>query len=437
MDGWTIAFLVSYDERKLKEPPGNNKDLKSRWETLEPGKYSLNQIVLFLGSAPLASIDESKCSYPGMPQGDIGLTYFRIFLEWNLKDLQKNPGALTIGYTIKKEVPGGEDKAPTYPPTKVKYQNYRYEMCSDTAKEINDKPVPPDARNAFLFVEMTGENVEFPKEKFEKKGNLIIQQMPGSLAFSKSLFVNKYLLGNAFVDYNMSMLDTLNAMLGWIQKSYRKPGPWTLTDKSRDEVVPETKWTSSDKGGTLSWTGRQYLEVKGPLKYWGNETNSTFTSNLECVPRGNEIKLNGTMHVEWKSWDLPTFGNNTYHYTEAEIELELVFTLTSVDNGVLNVTVKQDLKKCRCRDGDDKSVPGWLNWLLGPSNTDLANEMKNNITEKVKTTKIGDTLADKINKQQYFVFPGSGTFLYKNLTFSDACDVLIELNYIQKDLEKG
>jgi hypothetical protein len=45
-------------------------------------------------------------------------------------------------------------------------------------------------------------------------------------------------------------------------------------------------------------------------------------------------------------------------------------------------------------------------------------------------------LGERINNQQQFVLPGSKQFIYKNPLFSDAADLLVRLEYQQKDLVK-
>ena len=78
----------------------------------------------------------------------------------------------------------------------------------------------------------------------------------------------------------------------------------------------------------------------------------------------------------------------------------------------------------------------FLEWLCGPSNTELADKMTAELQDVVKVKHIGDALAERINKQQQFILPGGGTFEFKDQIFSDRGDLLARLEYKQMDLQK-
>ncbi|KAI0206175.1 hypothetical protein F4808DRAFT_409172 [Astrocystis sublimbata] len=445
LDGWKVAFDVRFDEKKLAAPPAGNPALESKWKSLEPGKYSLNQIVIFLGSAPLSSLDWERSNLPDLKKDDpmfpMKEMFFKMYMGKYLAELQKRPELLTLGYAIKREAPDEDALNPTYPPTSVKYQNYRYQRCTDTSDTIDGQPVTPEARNAFLFLEMTGGD-GFPREKLDRKGNIIVGNMPGGLVLGRQLFMEKYLVGSAFPDYHSNMIDTANTLFDWLRDKWMttERKDWWLTDKSRDETVNNLSWTmaADGKSASVDWKDKM-RESTNSFWYgrYGQELESTYKATLSPVSRTNEITVTTGITLKYHNWNQPPGASTTDHYIEAEISLKLSFRLVEVkDNGLLHVEVKEDIETCRCRDSEDKSTPGWLEWALGPSNTKLADKLSEELRNVVTTRHIGDVLGTRINNQQQFVLPGSKQFFYKDPVFSDACDLLVRLEYQQKDLAK-
>jgi hypothetical protein len=436
---------VHFDEKKLQAPPPGNPALESKWKKLEPGKYSLNQIVMFLGSAPLSSLNLKETKLPGLDPNSPGFPmkklFFDMFITMYLTKLQAHPDALTLGYVIKKESAEKDERNPTYPPTSVKYQNYRYQPCKDTNATIDGKPVAPGARNAFLFVEMTNNN-PFPREKLERKGNIIVGNMPGGLVLGKQLFVQKYLVGTAFKDFNTNMLDTANQLFTWVrnESGYTGAKQWWLTNGSRDEAVSKAKWSLAGDGKRASaeWVGIMHRQYRDNSPF-GETLRTEYHAGMDPKPRTNGIEVDARLHLFYHEIIPVQTMSGQYtgveHFVEAEVFFKLVFRLVEVhDDGLLGVEVTQTINTCRCRAADNKDRVAWAEWLLGPSNANFADEL----TEKLRgvVTPVGDVLATYINKQQQFVFPGSKTFFYKDPMFSDACDLLVRLEYQQKDLNK-
>jgi hypothetical protein len=441
----------------LNAPPAGNPALESKWNSLEPGKYSLNQIIIFLGSSPLSSLDWERSELPGLKKDDPMLpmkeTFFKMYMTRYLADLQKRPDLLTLGYAIKKETQDADAldpisvKYPTYPPTSVKYQNYRFQTCTDTLDIIDDKPVGAAARDAFLFLEMTGD-APFPREKLERKGNIIVGNMPGALVLGRQLFMDKYLLDSAFKDYHGNMIDTMNALFEWLRDKYMTTDKkdWWLTNGTRNATVESLAWKKADDGksASIDWKGNMR---ESPNSFWhtlwygnyGQELKSSYKATLYPKQRTNEIAVTTDIKLDYETWNQPPGGRSEKkcHYIEAEISLTLSFKLVEVQsNGLLYVDVDEKITTCRCRDSDDKSTPGFMEWLLGPSNTDLADKLSADLRKLVTTRHIGNVLGERINNQQQFVLPGSKQFIYKNPLFSDAADLLVRLEYQQKDLVK-
>lgn len=447
LDGWKVAFDVRFDEKKLNAPPAGNPALESKWKSLEPGKYSLNQIIIFLGSSPLSSLDWDKSELPNLKKDDpmfpMKEMFFKMYMSSYLANLQKRPDLLTLGYAIKKETPDADALNPTYPPTSVKYQNYRFQRCTDTADAIDGKPVGATARDAFLFLEMTG-GAPFPREKLERKGNIIVGNMPGALVLGRQLFMDKYLLDSAFKEYHSNMIDTTNALFDWLRDKYvtTNKKDWWLTNGTRDETIRALSWKKTDDGKSASIDWKDKMR-ESTNSFWygqyGQELESSYKATISPKQRTNEIAVTTDIKLNYHTWNQPPGGRSERksHYIEAEISLTLSFKLVEVQsNSLLYVEVKEEISTCRCRDSDDKTTPGWLEWLLGPSNTDLADKLSTELSNIVTIRHIGDVLGDRINNQQQFVLPGSKQFFYKNPLFSDAADLLLRLEYQQKDLVK-
>ena len=265
--------------------------------------------------------------------------------------------------------------------------------------------------------------------------------MPGALAISKSFFMDKYLVETAFNNFDMSMVDTMNEMLQWIQDSWRREKGWLLTDKPRDQAVPETNWQLDPSGAKLTWSGLHSQSVSG---YYGHDAKSTLLTSLTCVPRINQIKLEVYIYMDWYSYNQPIGSHGpegepaimTNHNNGADIKLNLTLFLISIVKGLLSVTTKEELEFARCRNDHDKSTLKFLEWLCGPSNTELADKMTAQLQDVAKMKHIGDVLAERINKQRQYVFPGGGTFEFNDPVFSDRGGLLTRLKYKQMDLQK-
>lgn len=435
IDGWKVPFFVAYDEETLAKPPdSSHPDLKSKWAELEPGKYSLSRIIMFLGSAPLSSLDWDHAHSPGLskdsdPDG-MKEMFFHMFLKAYLTRLQKDPDALTLGYTIKETAPDPTDKAPTFPPTAVKIQNYRYQPCSDTQETINGKAVPPNSRNAFVFLEMTGKS-DFPSNELQAKGNLIIGDMPGALVFNRELFFKKYLVENALSNVNVSFLDMANDLMKWVDDG-GWGSDWLLTNGSRDEAVPDVKWTIDGSKAKLSWKGSKSFSSIGIYR----STDTSLETELSTQPRANKITLTSKMKLgSSTSVSSGHVGGGGYNKgTDGAVNLTIEFIILADEDGTLHVQSEEKIDLVSADDSRDGSI---IKLIFGKQSHDVGDFIKGKLQDVVRTKHIGDAIARDLNEKRQLVFPGSGTFSYKDPKFSDAGDLLITLDLVGKDIEKG
>ncbi|CCC14343.1 hypothetical protein SMACR_08930 [Sordaria macrospora] len=436
IDGWKVPFFVAYDEQTLAKPPdSSHPDLKSKWAKLEPGKYSLSRIIMFLGSAPLSSIDWDRASCPGLSKDNdpygMKLVCFKMFLGAYLSTLQKDPDALTLGYTIKEAAPDPTDKAPTFPPTAVKIQNYRYQPCSDTQQAINGITVPPNSRDAFVFMEMTG-GADMPHDELQRKGNLIIGNMSGALVFSKELFFNKYLVENALSTVNVSFLDMANDLMKWVDGG-NWDSDWLLTNGSREEALPDVKWTIDESKAKLSWKGQKSYNGLSMHR----STDSSLETELTTQPRANKIIITSKMKLG-SSMSVHSMGGHGgaggyYKGTDGVVNLTIEFVILADEDGTLHVQPEEKIDLVSADDSRDASL---INLIFGKENHQVGDFIKGKLHDVVRTKHIGDAIAADLNEKKQLVFPGSGTFSYKDPKFSDAGDLLITLDLVGKDIEK-
>ncbi|KAK3494171.1 uncharacterized protein B0T23DRAFT_411381 [Neurospora hispaniola] len=434
IDGWKVPFFVTYDEKTLAKPPdSSHPDLKSKWAKLEPGKYSLSRIIMFLGSAPLSSLDWDHAHCPGLSQENdpygMKKMFFRMFLEAYLSSLQKNPDALTLGYMIKEAAPDPTDKAPTFSPTAVKIQNYKYQPCSDTQQTINGKAIPPNSRDAFVFMEMTG-GADIPRDELQRKGNLIIGDMPGALVFSKELFFNKYLVENALSSVNVSFFDMANDLMKWVDGT-RWESDWLLTNGSRAEAIPAAKWTIDGSKAKLSWKGSKSYSGWNILR----STDTSIDTELSTEPRANKITLTSKMKLgASETISSGMRGAPPYHKgTDGEVHLTIEFIISADEDGTLHVEPKEKIDLVSASDSRDADI---IKLILGKQSHEVSDFIKGKLQDVVRTKHIGDAIAADLNEKKQLVFPGSGTFSYKDPKFSDAGDLLITLDLVGKEIEK-
>ncbi|KAK3334407.1 hypothetical protein B0H65DRAFT_481737 [Neurospora tetraspora] len=432
IDGWKVPFFVAYDEETLAKPPdSSHPDLKSKWAELEPGKYSLSRIIMFLGSAPLSSLDWDHAHSPGLSKDsdpdDMKVMFFKMFLTAYLKRLQKDPDALTLGYTIKEAAPDPTDKAPTFPPTAVKIQNYRYQPCSDTQQTINGKAIPPNSRDAFVFMEMTGGS-DFPRDELQRKGNLIIGDMPGALVFNRELFFKKYLVENALSTVNVSFLDMANDLMKWVDGG-RWESDWLLTNGSRAEAIPDAKWTIDGSKAKLSWKGNKWFSSIGVHR----STDSSLETELSTQPRTNKITLTSKMKLGSSMTVVAGRGPGYNRGTDGEVHLTIEFVILADEDGTLHVQPEEKIDYVGAEDSRDASL---IKLIFGKPSTEVGDFIKGKLKDVVRTKHIGDAIAADLNEKKQLVFPGSGTFSYKDPKFSDGGDLLITLDLVGKDIER-
>ncbi|KHE84353.1 hypothetical protein GE21DRAFT_1208892 [Neurospora crassa] len=434
IDGWKVPFLVSYGEETLAKPPdSSHPDLKSKWAKLEPGKYSLSRIIMVLGLGARSSLDWDRAHCPGLSQESdpygMKKMFFKMFLEAYLSSLQKDPHALTLGYTIKEAAPDPTDKAPTFSPTAVKIQNYKYQPCSDTQQTVNGKAIPPNSRDAFVFMEMTG-GADVPHDELQRKGNLIIGDMPGALVFSKELFFNKYLVENALSSVNVSFFDMANDLMKWVDGT-RWESDWLLTNGSRPEAIPVAKWTIDGSKAKLSWKGRKSHSG------WNfrRSTDTSIDTELSTEPRANKITLTSKMKLEASETAFSGMrGAPPYHKgTDGEVHLTIEFIILADEDGTLHVEPKEKIDLVSASDSRDADI---IKLILGKQSHEVSDFIKGRLQNVVRTKHIGDAIAADLNEKKQLVFPGSGTFSYKDPKFSDAGDLLITLDLVGKEIEK-
>ncbi|KAK3484768.1 hypothetical protein B0T13DRAFT_485045 [Neurospora crassa] len=417
---------VQGDQDAGQAPDSSHPDLKSKWAKLEPGKYSLSRIIMFLGSAPLSSLDWDHAHCPVLSQENdpygMKKMFFRMFLEAYLSSLQKNPDALTLGYTIKEAAPDPTDKAPTFSPTAVRIQNYKYQPCSDTQQTINGKAIPPNSRDAFVFMEMTG-GADIPHDELQRKGNLIIGDMPGALVFSKELFFNKYLVENALSSVNVRFFDMANDLMKWVDGG-GWDSDWLLTNGSRAEAIPAAKWTIDGSKAKLSWKGRKTFKDA----FLFCSTDSSLETELTTQPRTNKITL--TLKMKLSSWRSSKGASGG---ADGTVHVTIDFVIFADEDGTLHVQPEEKIDLVSAESSVDSNL---IKWIFGKESNKVGDFIKRKLEKVVETKHIGDTIAAHLNEQKQFVFPGSGTFSYKDTKFSDGGDLLVTLDLVGKDIHK-
>lgn len=110
----------------------------------------------------------------------------------------KDEKLTTLGYAISTNKPQGVNPSgPTFPPTSLKRQHYRYLAPGKTQSEVG---LEKGGNNMLLYLEMT-QNRPFPRDQIlEYSGNFCAAGMEATTCISRDNFWDAYLLRNTALD---------------------------------------------------------------------------------------------------------------------------------------------------------------------------------------------------------------------------------------------
>ena len=198
VDGWSLAFTVSFTEHDLTDPK-IKEEVQKRISILKPGQYSLTQILISFSAAPLATVDWTSSRLEGLTpdteKSKGSIFYFKAYME-KYMELRKTGPYSVLGYAIKVPDVIHDIPAPSFPPTGVRCRTQTYSPHTLPQSSPQFDPLRRcTALDVFMFLEMT-EGRSFPDKPYKPKtaANWTVATMPASLTLSKRIFWTRYLI---------------------------------------------------------------------------------------------------------------------------------------------------------------------------------------------------------------------------------------------------
>lgn len=431
MNKWTIAFTVNLSLEQLNNvPPDISKKIQV------PGSYSVRQLLLDFTTANVTQFNQTLTKIPGLNQqtDTAAFTTLQNFIQVYVNQ-QSVKGNSILGYAVTVDNPTGDTAAVTFPPTSVLYQTMPYHTNGNP-----DEPVTPadQGRSAIIFLEMTGHQ-PFPQNPLTWTGNWLVGDMAGAMAICKSNFWDAYFIKAIQNSTTIAhFADVVNMASYWITgDDFGSQTEWKLTSPDvKDQTLSSVKWNQTDStnyaapfSGKYNWSRHQF----GGMQY-DYYLESSITCYVGWAPGSSSIILRPTATLSIGETTTSPHGGMAVFHNTLNINIVYNLTLQSVDDGTLEIVVAQDTTKqsVTCT-AYQSGMAGWFskdgklyeNEAYTKSVADSVNSKLQNLSD------VTTSIKDALNQQKNFVFPGSGTFLYKHAAFNAEGDLLVELNYNQ------
>lgn len=450
-EGWTLAFFVNFGLQKCERMPDEIKTT-----VMNPGSYSIEQLVIIFGTADLIDFNWTQSRFPGLDeptaQLDVKTKMSDFVNKWlmSLKTAAPGKSHNVLGYSLKLDVSGNESRKQllekignvpaSFPPIKVQFQTIANKPSAGA------KGDPADPYNAFLFTEMCGipGNTTprgLPQNDLQWSGNWFYGAVGGSLAMSSTIFLKEFvgkLVEPMHKDYS-AFANTLAKRQTWdaeyriarVKKDVQFLGDWTqgewravgnqwMLESTATATHTEIPW--QEKGESFTVQVIMQAKMTSVLKPMPGTGIFHIHQTLQIVTKwsnfSNQYAFDGTSTFNW-----------TYTVQLASVtstgELASSVTFRKDERPVLTstITVKGVLIRGIGSNQTEEERKGWDEYeaiLIGTIEGRLPKEV--DFTGKIN---------QGLNGQSKFIFPGAGTFDISDPVFSNAGDLLLGLVYRQ------
>jgi hypothetical protein len=411
-------------------------------KNLGAGMFSIRQLLFDFQNAALASYDPKHTTLPRELLDDALFIAGLITLFQNLH----KTGANLLGYAVTVTNPNEAcPEAPTFPPTDL---NFATQLYLDDVSETRKPDL--DSLNYLLMTQ----HRPFPPRALPT-GNLVQEGSHGTMAISRAVFVEGYLLPLLSKITNRTSTFT---DIGWYYCSLKTEAggsfepAWeekrTLEDlvsPFKDNIEQDTYSYPAATGAQVmpAFTGHRWHFVSVDQKRIDQKDTpvrdsttvlrglASHACELSITPGTNEIKLRGVslLGTSWNVWaGVVDFFLTAHelHTLSARIDWEATLRLVVDSSGHVGAQIEYEAKPIRIKQGS--------NWVGAIGNFAWPEQAKNNLEDLQKEfTKTFDSdelkkaIAGAFSTQRSFVFPGGQQYFFKDLVFNNELDLLATL----------
>ena len=425
---WTIGFDVSLDMQKLTTVP---QEIRDKLSLAHDQSYSASQIILSLSSAAAAKMNWLISSTPGLtPAADtqeVFKTHFEDYMKLYLSWMSKGTFSV-LGYAIHAETSDqnvGTAKAP-------KYVNYRIQEYAPTTTQFQDyhRTSQDNAGlDALIFLQKiegtTAPNVSDYSPS--KAGNWIVGGLPVSLAVSKDVFWNAFILDKLQV-VNTQSLTLANNIYHWVYvktATTSTNNTWIISSKDKPT---EASWVNGDTSATYSWS-----EFKPDNHTWmsgmsKDEITTKINNEIKWTPGGNAISLSIDIFIHKYVWSQEgEVDRQTANFT-ISLKWSLSITLSTIVDGGLATHIESTTPVL--------DIEKQANSIWDPPNerSDFKSQGEETIKSGFHSDDFKSSLETLLNTQSKFIFLAGAEFFMSNPVFDNNGDILVELSYKTKDI---
>ncbi|KAK9437401.1 hypothetical protein VB005_08390 [Metarhizium brunneum] len=475
MDKWRFAFDVDFTTLQVPPQTQEHEEVKKKLKQL--GDYSIKRLFLDFKTHKIRNFKKDLSSFEGHVWNNEDLQSFLSLMSfWGDPDkgVMKDPQKSTLGYYLTTPKPETVNPpAPTFPPTAMKHQHYKYIA---PGKDVPDEGLKLGKNNMLLYLEMT-QNQSFPKEDIlEYSGNFVTPGMKGTTCISRDVFWDSYLIRNPPLssppgslppllrEFNRHTYAWLGGFHIWA-KGYVAGVSWSFGFGHTGWEPPRTpeyfawKRVSADK---WEWkvSDDKSDSDKGtwPVKAEGKAKSYTY-NELWFVPGQNVIHIKGVSKL-WAEWEKSGW-ETVIEKGGSEVKFSVDISMDSVIEGGLKLNMNlpqtpKDIFKitqvmspwgaAAQQDSSDDTEPEPERWETAEGDEDKiipeakAEEKKSiNVKNIMEAANIAagqldfqsmtTNLQSALLNSARFVISGGRDFYHKNPVFNNNGDLLVEARY--------
>ncbi|KAF5026752.1 hypothetical protein F66182_1171 [Fusarium sp. NRRL 66182] len=428
--GWSVGFKTSIGLSQLATVP---KSIADQISLYKPDGYSASQLLMGLSAAAVAELawHVSKC--PGLEDNldlkfasqNIFKQYMNIYLNW-----LSTSSYSVLGYAIHvTDSSSANLPIPSFSPVATKCQIQTY---SPLTGEFSNSFPTGGGLDMIIFEGMSAPGV-FPSTPYDPTlaGNWVVGGIDASLAISKAIFWDQYLL-NKLSELNLKALAMANDSYYWVYEtnsSKLSGNAWYITDGSMPTSAP---WVSNSTGATFDWSGSRH---EGENSFfggqWSKDTTTTISNGLTWAAGASTATITVDIKQNHKHWTGGHGGGtDTITGGDTHIAWSLTITLSTIKLGELSVAIDYSTPTLEYKYSSTQDFWDWG----GAQKASYENAATTALKSGVDISSIKQDLTDALNNQAKFVFPGAGDFFMKNPTYNQQGDLLVNLSYIQKEI---
>ncbi|KIW94663.1 uncharacterized protein Z519_04640 [Cladophialophora bantiana CBS 173.52] len=366
-------------------------------------------------------------------QGSQATDFAKLLDGW-IRGAESN-GALTFGYSLTTgKAAEMNPQAPTFLPAREKLQVYPYKSPFSHNISIG---LSEDGEKNMLIILNTGSLQGVPeKEVLPYSGNWCIKNIPATLAVSKDVFFNSFLVRPwpTSLGSQVPLLVRINQAAYFEAKmAHAEKHPFNSEFSFRygkADLAPgiyDFREVSDTQTGDVSWAWSRNSSKShqdgGSAFHARAEISTASSTTVTAQPAGNKVKIDGTTTLTFKT-SIVDFGISQNGSAKIIVKYSFELSLRSILEGGLFMDMPLSCNNVSLDVKIDKT-------FLQPRSSieNLANDVVSKFRGDTDLQTTADALKDVLQTTGGFVVPGGGTFFYKDPIFNKNRDLLISAEY--------